>query len=472
MAEEEQARDRSKRRDPARNARRDLPVIEGVAQDVTPTADPIVPAEALPDTSSPPESASTGSDTIVTPAVEDGATEAPGEHPNVSGSGEQSLHPDRPSSPDPIAPAPLQGSRSILGTLTAAGFAVLAAGLIYLFTQLPSAPTDNPATVADLKARVAALEARPSTDPAGLSDRIAKVEQDIGDARGGIEAVGKRVDGLAATASTQPDLAGQIADLRTAAAGQKTDLAAVTSSVAALPRPDLGAIDARFGDVNQKLAGLQGAVSSIPHVDLGPLTSKVDGIEARLKPIEAEASAAQSPAQVAQRRAAPVAVTAQAISGAIEAGQAFPDELKALQALGVDPVKLAPLKAVAENGAPSLRELQASLSDLRERVVTQGAPPVSGSYVDRLVAGASSLVQVRPLGSVVGDTPAAIAARMNDAIGNDDLTSALQEWHKLPEPSQSASKALSERITVRLDAERAAKTIASEAIAAMAAARG
>ena len=87
------------------------------------------------------------------------------------------------------------------------------------------------------------------------------------------------------------------------------------------------------------------------------------------------------------------------------------------------------------------------------------------------MAGASGLVQVRPLGSVVGDTPAAMVARMNDDIGNDDLAAALSEWHKLPEASQSASKALADRVKLRLDAEQAAKAIAANAIEAMAATR-
>ncbi|MBE7220461.1 MAG: hypothetical protein INR64_18485 [Caulobacteraceae bacterium] len=61
---------------------------------------------------------------------------------------------------------------------------------------------------------------------------------------------------------------------------------------------------------------------------------------------------------------------------------------------------------------------------------------------------------------------------MDEAIGRDDLTAALADWHKLPDTSQAASKALADRVKLRLDAEQAATSIASDAIAAMATPRG
>ena len=477
MAEDEERRDGSKRsgrRDPARNVRRDPPLIEGQAQDVTPEVAPPSPVGEVSALENPPapEGAAPASEAHAPDVVQEPATASVESEQEPAGFSTETFTPSEASPTAAPASEPVrQDSRSQWGTLAALGFVVLAAGLLYLFYQVSSLPPDNSAAVADLRNRLSALESRPTASAAGLGDRITKIESEIGNTQGGLDALGKRVDGLAATASAQPNVAGKVADLQTDLNDVKSELTTLKSTVAAIPRPDTSRIEARIGDMDQRLSGLQSAVSGIPHVDLGPLTGKVDALETRLKPIEAETEAARSPDQVAQRRAAPVAVTAQAITEAIDAGQAFPKEFHALQALGADPAKLAPLQAVADAGAPSLRDLQASLADARDRIVARGAAPASGSYMDRLMAGATGLVQVRPLGSVVGDTPAAIVARMNDDIGNDDLTAALAEWHKLPEASQSASKALADRVKLRLDAEQAAKNIAANAIEAMVATR-
>ena len=348
MAEDEERRDGSKRsgrRDPARNVRRDPPLIEGQAQDVTPATEvtPLGHAASAPEEPSVPKGAVLASDTHAPDAAQEPAPATVDKEPDAAGFSAETFTPSEASATATPASEPVrQESRSQWGTLAALGFVVLAAGLLYLFYQLSSLPPDNSAAVADLRTRLSALESRPVTSATGLGERITKVESEIGNTQGGLDALGKRVDGLAATVAAQPNVAGKLADLQSNLDGAKSELTALTATVAAIPRPDTSRIEARIGDMDQRFSGLQNAVSGIPHVDLGPLTGKVDAIETRLKPIEAETEAARSPDQVAQRRAAPVAVTAQAITGAIEAGQAFPKEFRALQALGADPARLAP----------------------------------------------------------------------------------------------------------------------------------
>lgn len=489
MAEDEDRREgtrRSGRRDPARNTRRDPPTIEGTAEDLTPVPDTVAasgdlmaapPVESEHPNAVRPEPASAEPETLpeTEPTLEATASsqaEAPGPAAETTAARET------PTTTWADAPAP-QASSSRWGALAALGFVILAAGILYLFYQLSSLPPDNSASLADLRSRLAAIESRPATDNAGLADRVAKIEAALGKEtsdtsalRKDTDALGKKVDDLAAELTGQSKAMAQVTALQAALSGLKTEIADVKATVAALPRPDIGRLESRLSDLDQRLGTLQGAVSAIPHIDLGPVTGRLDSIETRLKPIEAETAEARSPQQVAMRRAAPVALTAEAVSDAIQAGRPFPKDLEALRSLGVDAGKLAPLAPVADRGAPTLRDLQASLDGQRDRIVAQGTAPTSGSYMDRLMAGASSLVQVRPVGAVMGDSPSAIVSQMDDAIGRDDLTAALADWHKLPEASQSASKALADRIKLRLDAEQAANAIASDAIAAMAAPRG
>lgn len=481
MSEDEDRREgarRSGRRDPARNTRRDPPTIEGTAEDLTPV----------------PDAVSASGDLMAAPAVESEHPDAV--RPEPVAAEPSSLPESEPPPEAPIAaeagaadgvkddafrredtsPAyteePKQRGASRWGSLAAVGFVILAAGILYLFYQLSSLPPDNSAAVTDLRSRLAAIESRPATDGAGLAGRVAKLETSSGQETANLAELGKRIDALAAELSVQSGTAAQIKDLQSGLSSLKADIAEVKTTVAALPRPDIGKLDTRLNDLDQRLGTLQAAVSTIPHIDLGPVTDKVDAIETRLKPIEAVTAEAQTPQQVAVRRAAPMALTAEAISDAIRGGQPFPKALEALRSLGVDPAELAPLAPVADSGAPTLHDLQSRLAGQRDRIVTQGTTPTSGSYVDRLMAGASNLVQVRPVGAVLGDSPSAILSRMADEIGRDDLTAALADWHRLPDASQSASKDIADRIKLRLDAEQAAARIVSDAIAAMASPRG
>ena len=371
----------------------------------------------------------------------------------------------------------MEEKRSPLATIMGIVAVLFAVAIIYLLYALSNVGPNLSPDVAALKSQVTELEARPQIDAAGMTKRLGALDAAVGAAKASIETVGKRVDGLAATPPVaQPaavaDLTPRLADLDGQVSALKQGIADLRTTISDLPKPDFGPVEAKIGDLDQRLNALSGTVSAIPRIDLGPLTAKVDALETRLKPVEAEADASKSPQRVAERQAAPTAVTAQAVLDALSAGRAFPREFKALQVLGADPVRLAPLQAVAEAGAPALSDLQADLGRLRDRIVAEGTPQASGSYVDRIMSGAGRLVQVRPLGSVVGDTPAAIVARMDADIGADDFKAALAEWQALPEASRTASKALAERITLRLDAETAARSIAANAIAAMTAPKG
>lgn len=367
------------------------------------------------------------------------------------------------------ADARAERRRSNFATAMAVAVVLLAGAVIYLFYQLSFVGPDPSSEIAGLNSRLSEIEARPRPDIGAATKQAAAAEQAASEAKSGLAALTKRVDAVAAPAPPQPNLQPQVTELQASLTDMRKSVATLQANVASLPRPDLAPIEARLHDLDGRISGLQGAVSAIPHVDLGPLTGRVDALDGRLKPLETEMKATQSPEHVAERRAAPVAVTAQAVIAAITADHPFPREFHALQALGTDPAKLAPLQVVAANGAPSLRDLRDDLAQARDRIIAQGAPAPSGSYMDRLMSGAGNLVQVRPLGSVVGDTPAAIVARINDEIGADDLAAALADWQKLPASSQAASESFPERLKLRLDAQTAARDVAADAVGAMAA---
>ena len=325
------------------------------------------------------------------------------------------------------------------------------------------------------------LEARPAPTPpdlSGIDQKLAGDAAALATLKADLATLNTRVGAVSTakpTPAPAPDIGPQFAavDQKIAAVDQKIaavqhDLDALRTTVRDLPKPDFGPVNGRIGEVDKHLGVLQTTVDKLPRVDLAPVFSQLHELDGRLKPVESDVAASQSPQRVAQAKAAPLAVAAQAVLDALAANRPFAPEVGALQSLGADAARLEPLRAVAGDGAPALADLQADLGRLRDSIVAEGTPPPKGSYMDRIMAGAGALVQVKPVGTVVGDTPGALVERMDAAIGADALGDALALWQKLPEGSRTVSKTLAARMKLRLDAEVAAKAIAADAVSAMA----
>lgn len=358
------------------------------------------------------------------------------------------------------ADRPKRSRSGIIPALLGIAVLFLLGAVAYLFSAMPdvnrmSALDSN---LGDLKKEVAGIAARPQADTSGLTGRLDAVEADLKSMKSALASLQSRLDGLPATPSALPDdLKGQLGDLAskvTAASQANSQVQQQTAGLA----DKLGAVD---GETTALKAGL-------------------DSFDKRLAPIESELAAAKSSDRVtearqngnaAETRAAPIAVTAQAVLRAVDAGQPFAPDLAVLKTLGADPAALERLKDVADTGAPTTKDLRAALADLREKMTVGNAPAPSGSYINRLMSGAATLVRVRPLGSVVGDSPGAIVARMDDDLAHDDLAATLDEWQKLPEATRTSSKSLAERIRLRQSAQIAARAIGGDAIKAMATAQ-
>ena len=201
-----------------------------------------------------------------------------------------------------------------------------------------------------------------------------------------------------------------------------------------------------------------------PPVDLQPLDKRLAALEAREAPM----------ATMAQRsQAAGLAVVAQSIAQALDQGAPFESAIAAAASLGAEPGKLAALQAVAKTGAPTARSLvrlwtgasAAALESVQQPDGDQG-------WLDRLKAGASRVVRVRPVGEASGEDPAALAARIEAALGRGAVGEALASWAKLPEPARAASRAFGEAAGQQVAAQEAARALISGALADLARSKG
>ena len=199
-------------------------------------------------------------------------------------------------------------------------------------------------------------------------------------------------------------------------------------------------------------------------VDLQPLDKRLGAIEAREAPM----------ATMAQRsQAAGLAVVAQSIAQALDQGAPFESALAAAASLGAEAGKLAPLQAVATTGAPTARSLvrlwagasSAALDSMQQPEGDQG-------WLDKLKAGAARVVRVRPVGEASGEDPAALAARIEAALGRGAVGEALASWTKLPAPARAASRAFGEAAGQQVAAQEAVRALISAALADLARSKG
>jgi hypothetical protein len=71
------------------------------------------------------------------------------------------------------------------------------------------------------------------------------------------------------------------------------------------------------------------------------------------------------------------------------------------------------------------------------------------------VSSAMSGIRVRPVGSVEGEAPEAVIARIEDKLNNGDLKGAALEWNGLPDTAKPAGEAFKAKLDQRLRVEAA-----------------
>ena len=176
---------------------------------------------------------------------------------------------------------------------------------------------------------------------------------------------------------------------------------------------------------------------------------------------------------VQRSQAAGRAVVAQSIAQALDQGAPFEAALAAAASLGAEAGKLAPLQAVAKTGAPTARSLVRLWAGASGAALDAVQPPEGDQgWLDKLKAGAARVVRVRPVGEASGEDPAALAARIEAALGRGAVGEALASWAKLPEPARAASRSFGEAAGQQVAAQAAVRALISGALADLARSKG
>ncbi|MDP9810595.1 hypothetical protein J2W42_003456 [Rhizobium tibeticum] len=328
-----------------------------------------------------------------------------------------------PAADEPVPPAPPAPQRGSTSALVAAGIvggliALVGAGAIQYAGYLPgsSAPVTASADVTNLSAEID-----------GLKQSLAN---------------------LAAAPSTSDNnaLEQRIAALETTA---KAPSPAATDTTA------VDALNQKIADLNGQIDQLRGAISQAA----GQKTADGADIEQRLTEAEKKLNEPRQDVAVAK------AIAAAALKAAIDRGGPFVAELDTFASVSPDDPAAADLRNFAQTGVPSRAELIRQVPDVATAIVdsVNQADP-NQSWSDRLMASAKSLVKVRPVGNIEGESVEAIAARMEDKVKNGDLQGAASEWIDLPAQAKQASAAFKQSLEARIRVEDLVGSALSKAV--------
>jgi hypothetical protein len=248
-----------------------------------------------------------------------------------------------------------------------------------------------------------------------------------------------------------PDYSGQISELQ-----KKLDAVAIKADNP--PKTDLTPLENQIKSINDAMAKLPvGDLTDVLAIkgkldETAASTAKVEAqlasIANRLQQAEAKINEPRDDVDVAR------AIASASLKAAIDRGGPFTAELNTLKSVAKDDTAVAGLQPYAAKGVPSRSELIKSYPDTADAMLAVLNKPIPGqSLSERLFKSAFSVIKVRPVGDVEGDSPQAVVARIGDKLQNGDLKSAAKEWNALPDDMKAAGKDFKTALDARIAVE-------------------
>lgn len=315
-------------------------------------------------------------------------------------------------------------------------------------------------------------EAAQQTNGAATTERLAKLEEQLSMIASGTSGASSDVSQLAAitgkVSTVESSLAAQIADLRksipadidqklaaaeaiTRSLGRelseiRTEQARTTQKADAA-KADTDRISGTTAAVKEDVARLSTVVGELrSSVDsqlksfakpadvagaVGPLNSKLAELEQKVQTI---ASNEQSRRQNAERIV--LSLELSNLKRALDRGQGhgYAAELEDVRKAAAGQLDLAPLERFKDTGVATPAELKAAFRPLINAVIDADLEPADGSVIDRLLAGAKSVVRVRKISHDADDTSTeAVVSRMEAALNDGRLGDVLAQAKYLPQ---------------------------------------
>ena len=326
---------------------------------------------------------------------------------------------------------------------------------------LPSAQNSAPQISAEISEKISGLEQSLTALDTRFSEQSTS---DSASLMGSLSAVTSRIDALETL--VQNDNSGALEAISTinsrldeiSAQIISLEQTPIVTSENGVALPDglqdeiasLVALSAAQATEINNLKALIEATAQASTVDEATQQSIAD-MQSRLAIAEAALEKSQGDVPIARSLAA---VT---IKNAIDRGGRFAVELDAYAQLDGENAALPELQKIADAGVLSRSDLLQQFDTIANQIIAADKPETAETdIVARLLDSAASMVKIRKVGEIEGDTAEAIVARMEQRLIAGELESAMSEWQKLSDQSKSVSQNYSDQLQARITAEKLA----------------
>lgn len=243
-------------------------------------------------------------------------------------------------------------------------------------------------------------------------------------------------------------------------AGMKSEAARLTERIEAVK-----ADSDRVGEA-LKQTGAQTEALKSSLADFGTTAARRADIAVAVTPVANRLTALEQTVQnvqgaEAERRAdvhrVVLGLQVQNLKRAIERGGAFGAELDDVKAAAAatEKVDLGALEKVTDVGVPTTEALISEFRHVANSAIDADTVPQEGGVVDRLWAGAKSIVRVRRIDPAPGDTSTeAIVGRMEGALKDGQLTEVLTQAGSLSPKAQDAVRPFLDKVAARVNVEK------------------
>jgi hypothetical protein len=249
-------------------------------------------------------------------------------------------------------------------------------------------------------------------------------------------------------------------------AGLKTDGVRMDEEIAALKTAtdhvaaNLKITQDQIQSVNSALEGLKTAAAKPADIAAAvqPLQERMAAIDKSVQDVvQGDAARKQSAQRVV------LALELQNLRRALDSGQNFSSQLADVKKVAGTQLDLAPLEKLQETGVPTLAELTKDFRGAADNAIDADSEPQDASVVDRLWAGAKSVVRVRRIDLKADDKSAeAVVGRMQVALTDGRLADVLEAAKDLSPKAQDAVQPFLDKVAARVSVDTALANLDSQ----------
>ncbi len=295
-----------------------------------------------------------------------------------------------------------------------------------------------------VEARVNDLAAQIGTsqgETQNVSAALAPINQTLDDLTARLESLSNKVASEAANSGSE----------QTTSSTDDQSLAQLRDQIAKL---DLQ-ITTLGNDLSQKLAGkADGEEIAQIKSALGEVETNLSGTSSQLQEQAAQLQSVGEKITNAPSKEAAKAIAAAALKSAVDQGTPFADALATFNTITGNEVDLGALEPFAKTGLPPFNAISSQfLNGVGGKIRAVLIKPADDSFASRLLSGARSLVEVKPLGPVDSSAPDAAVSEIENSLASGQLAAALAAWNTLPKEAKEASKDWEQAASARLGAD-------------------